>query len=131
MKNIINFLCFGLILFLGCEDSTSVKDLDKVVIPSANVSYSQYIQPVFNLKCNNSGCHDDADRAGGLSLSTWANATASASIVFPKYPGNSKMIWAIKNQSGATQMPPLGQAALTANQISGITTWISEGAKNN
>ena len=126
-------LLFYLLLFTGCKDTvTGSEDIDKVIIPSSNVSFSQYIFPVFNVKCATSGCHDDATRAGDLSLTSWANATIDPSVIFPGKPNNSKLVWAIEGQSGIAPMPPIGFIRpLTPNQIQGIKTWIAEGAKNN
>jgi hypothetical protein len=133
MKNLIAALSiltfFAFALVIGCKDQGT--NIDSTEIPSSNVSYSQYIQPVFDNKCNNSGCHEDASRAGGLSLTSWANTTSDPGIVFPNEPQNSRLIWAIQNQAGISPMPPYGYVALTKNQIDGIKTWIQEGAKNN
>ena len=133
MKNIFAVLfplLFLIFVFLmGCKDQGT--NIDSTTIPSSNVSYSQYIQPVFDNKCNNSGCHEDATRAGGLSLTSWANTTSDPGIVFPNEPQNSRLIWAIQNQAGISPMPPYGYAALTKNQIDGIKAWVQEGAKNN
>lgn len=114
----------------GCKDSVNASEIDKKTIPSKDVSFKNDIQPVFDLKCNYSGCHDDGSRAGGLSLTSWANTTSSMDIVFPGEPQNSRLIQSIK--AGAVYpMPPDGYPPLTTNQIDGITTWVKEGAKNN
>jgi hypothetical protein len=135
MKNIFSLIYLFLFLLIpaypGCDDTITNNDLDKKIIPDKNVSYSQYIQPVFNLKCANAGCHEDATRSAGLSLTSWANATADLSIVVRGEPDNSKLVWAITAQAGISPMPPIGYPPLTANQINGIKTWIKEGAQNN
>ncbi len=118
------------VLFAACDDSINARDIDNQIIPAQNVSYSEHIQPVFNVKCNNSGCHNSSDMAGGLSLITWANTVSDPAVVFPFEPDVSKLYWAITN-NGAQLMPPLGYQPLTQNQIDGIKTWIREGAKNN
>jgi hypothetical protein len=121
---------FFAILFISCDDTNTVEDIDKRVIPSSNVSYSEHLQIVFDYKCNNSYCHNSVDRAGGLSLANHASTTASYLVVAPGYPDNSSLVWAIKGIS-ANPMPPVGYPVLTKNQIDGIVTWIKEGAKNN
>ncbi len=135
MKNIAPILfliIFALVIFYsGCKDTITAQDLDQKVIPDKNVSYQEYIQPIFNVKCSSSACHDDSHRAGGLSLTSWSNVTADASIVFPGEPQNSKLVWSIEGLSATTPMPPAGYPPLTTNQINGIKTWIAEGAKNN
>ncbi len=117
-------------IFNGCKDTITGSQLDSVVIPSSNVSYSKYIQPVFNLKCANSGCHDDATAAGGYSLTTWAGAT-NPLYVSKGNANTSTLVQSIEGLSGANPMPPVGYPVLTQNQIQGIKIWVSEGAKNN
>jgi hypothetical protein len=118
------------VFFLCCKDTVTNSDIDNVTIPSSNVSYSQYIQPLFNVKCNYTGCHSDESRAAGLSLTDYQNTTSDLSMVFPGEPQNSRLAVSIQPGS-AYPMPPVGYPPLTKNQIDGIITWIREGAKNN
>jgi Planctomycete cytochrome C len=121
-------LTFCLIILTGCDDTA--KGIDDVTIPSSNVSFAKYIQPLFIAKCADSGCHDTETDADGIDLSTWVGAT-NPEIVVAGNPDNSKLVWTIERLPGVSAMPPLGYAALTSNQITGIKTWIKEGAKNN
>lgn len=135
MKKIISsliILTFFIIISYtsGCKDSVTASDVDNRIIPDSNVSYSTDLQPVFNLKCTNAGCHEDAARAGGISLTTCANTKEDPSVVFPGEPDNSRLIWAIEG-IGNYPMPPIGYPPLTTNQIKGIRTWIKEGAECN
>ena len=115
------------LIVTGCKDTgPGITD-----IPTSNVSYSRHIQPLFNSYCLGSGCHNDQDHAGGLSLTTWSSTTADYQVVAPGYPQNSKLVWRIEGTSGNI-MPPIGSSyPLNQNQINGIKTWIKEGAKNN
>ncbi len=124
------FLSIVFAFLLSCDDTVTNNGED---IPSSNVSYSRYIQPIFNLKCASSGCHDDQTRAGNLSLTSYANATADELIIVPYHPENSILVWAIEGTAGYGPMPPLGAAVLPLSQkeIQGIKTWIKEGAKSN
>jgi hypothetical protein len=124
------FSIISLMLFPSCEDTQTIEDIDKIPIPTTNVSFSKHIFPVFNVKCNNSGCHNDESRAGGVSLTTWSNAT-DPRIVVKGDPTTSVMVWCIDRLPGAKWMPPDGYPALTAQQRTGIKTWIAEGALNN
>ncbi len=118
------------ILFSACDDTITSDELDNRTIPSSNVDYYEHIQPVLTVKCATSFCHDDGNRAGGLSLTTYSNVTSDLTIVFPGDPDLSKLVWAIEGTGGTQPMPPAGQAPpLTENQIKGIRTWIAEGAK--
>lgn len=128
--SLINFfLCILILIFSSCDDTTTNSEIDKKEIPSSNVSFSQHIYPVLNIKCNNAGCHDDQTRAGGISLTTWSNVVADPTVVFPGEPQNSRLVWSIEGIS--YPMPPVGYPTLTKNQIEGIKKWIEEGAKNN
>lgn len=121
---------FSFLFIAACDDTVTSDDIDSRTIPDSNVDYYEHIQPIFIVKCASSFCHNDQNRAGGLSLTSWANATADPTIVFPGDPDVSKLIWAIEGTGGVEPMPPPGAAPpLTENQIQGIRTWIQEGAK--
>lgn len=136
--NKILFLPYALVLsfltgviFQGCKDTINQQDIDSRVIPSQGVSFALHIQPVLDLKCNYSGCHDDGTRAGGLSFTSYINTTSDLSLVLPGEPQNSRLVWSIEGISGGLPMPPTGYPPMTKNQILGVRTWIKEGAKNN
>ena len=116
---------FATVLFVSCDDSLTIK------IPSKNVSYKEYIQPVFNYKCATAECHDDATRAGDYSMTTWTNVRKT-NVVVPYSVETSILVWRIEGL-GLGIMPPfdLRSVPLTENQIEGIKTWIKEGAENN
>ncbi len=124
------FLLF-IVAIIGCKDTITNSDIDKIIIPDKNVSYNEYIQPLLNVKCSTSGCHDDATRAGDYSVTNWANVIMPG-IVDPGNVETSRMVWRIEG-IGVELMPPIGSLVmpLTKNQIEGIKTWIREGAKNN
>lgn len=125
--NVVLILVFGSVVFISSCDDT-LTGIDNVEIPDANISYYTYIQPIFNAKCNFSACHDDNTMAGNLSLTSWSHATADILVVFPGFPDDSKLVWAIEGQNGASAMPPNGYGGLTSEQIRAIRTWIEEGA---
>ncbi|MFC2135256.1 hypothetical protein ACFLTH_11620 [Bacteroidota bacterium] len=123
-------IIFFAFLFYACDDTIVQTDIDNRIIPESGVSFAEHIYSVLNAKCAFSGCHEDQTRAGNFSVTTWSNVVADPQIVFPYYPNNSKLIWAIE-WTGSSPMPPVGYPYLTRNQIEGITTWVIEGAKNN
>lgn len=131
IKNIIlvmNIIAFSLILH-SCKD-TGV-DVDNNTIPSSNVSYAQHIKPVLEFHCV--GCHSSPSLQGGFDASTYSSLIADPGIVYPGKPENSRIIWRIDPKYGMSLMPPLGSnyKALNQNQVTGLFTWIKEGAKNN
>lgn len=121
----------GFLILSSCDDTITVDDIDKKVIPDSSISFSQHIYPVFQVKCAFSGCHIGPNPAAGLDLSTWAGTTADPNVVLPGYPELSSMVWTIEGLAGFPAMPPIGYRPLTVNQINGIRVWIKEGADNN
>jgi hypothetical protein len=127
---VIFTLIFLSIFSVSCDDTLTIEDVDKKPIPASNVSFSQHIYPVLNVKCNYSGCHNDESRAGGISLTSWSNST-DPRIIVKGDPSTSVLVWSIDRLSGAKWMPPEGYPGLTEAQRIGIKTWIQEGALNN
>ena len=115
--------------FNGCDDTLTVQDVDNKTIPASNVSFSQHIYPVFQVKCI--FCHNATDPDGGLDLTTYSAATADLNVIFPGDPETSRLVWTIEARAGISPMPPIGYRTLTKNQVDGVKTWIREGAKNN
>lgn len=133
MKKIYLFLlaASALFLFSQCEDPVS-NDIDNRVMPASNISFGRDLQPFIEIKCANSGCHDDGTRAGGLSLTSCANAKSDPGVIFAGNSANSRIVWAVQGLSGANPMPPVGvNKPLTAEQVRGLKKWIDEGANCN
>ncbi|MBI9069977.1 MAG: hypothetical protein JEY94_00165 [Melioribacteraceae bacterium] len=129
---ILGLIFFSIIVIVGCDDTITNSDIDNKIIPDNNVSFKEHIRPLLQVKCANSGCHNDSDRGGfsNYSVSTWASITSNTLYLLPYDPENSSLVWAIEGNS-ANPMPPVGYPPLTTNQIDGIKTWILEGADNN
>ncbi len=116
----------SLILFAqGCDDTFTNSEVDNIVMPDSNVSYSAHIAPVFEVKCVQ--CHNDSRKEAGLDLSSWLAATNDPSIIFPGNDSSSVLVWTIERIY--KPMPP--SESLIPNHIKGIKTWIREGALNN
>ncbi|MDH7516130.1 MAG: hypothetical protein QHI48_09680 [Bacteroidota bacterium] len=111
----------------GCSDTISDVDT-QLVFPEKDVSYSQHVQPFFNLRCATSGCHDDRTRAHGLSLTSYFALTERPGIVIP---GNSDASLLVQRIDGRLPHPPEIPILVNDNQRKGIRTWVDEGAKNN
>jgi hypothetical protein len=129
----LSLLTISVLMLQACDDTLTIDSVDDRNIPLTNVSFSQDIYPIFQVKCAFSGCHVSPNAAGGIDLSTWVNVTANPNIVFPGEPELSRLVWAIEGRSGIAPMPPIGYAkpVTTDKQLPGIKTWIREGAKNN
>jgi len=129
----IILLFISVMFYSGCKDTITGDQIDNIVIPSSNVSYSKYIQPVLNLKCATAGCHDDISKKHGISFTTWSNTTADPNVIFPGKPQSSSIIYAVKGLAPYEVMPPIssGLKPMNENQANGLETWIKEDAKNN
>ena len=126
---LLSSLFLLVIVFISCDDTITNSDIDDIKIPTNDVSYAEYIQPVFNVRCTSSGCHDNESMAGGYSLTSWSSAVIPG-IVDPFNIETSRIVWRIDGL-GFPIMPPPTKGYLTENQREGIKTWIKEGAKNN
>ncbi len=124
MNRLIIIIAFIALLLISCDDTFTNDDIDNKNIPDKNVSYSNHIQPLINLKCGLSGCHSYET---GNNLVTYSDLMKK---VQPYNPEGSPLYLSITGQS-FNIMPPIGYASLTKNQIDGIKIWIIEGAKNN
>jgi hypothetical protein len=115
----------------GCKDSITAANIDSKVMPQSNISFNVDLEPVFQLKCNGSECHDDGSLAGGVSLTSCVNAKSKIGVIVPYSSKTSIIVWAIEGQSGYL-MPPAGvNKPFTAEQDRGLKKWIDEGAKCN
>lgn len=128
MKIIFVIISNLLILSLfSCDDTITSADIDNLVMPDSNVSYSLHIAPVFEAKCVS--CHNSANKQGGVDLSSWAAATSDYNIIFPGSDSTSILVWTIEGTYSFPLMPP--NERLKQNHIEGIKTWIREGAQYN
>ena len=125
--------CFLSAAFLlaSCQDQTTgpVNGTGEIVFPDSNVSYSAHVQPLFDRRCNASGCHDSGTRAGDLSLQSYVEATERPGMIVPGEPDGSILVQSIEGNLGRRM--PLSSTPLLENQIKGIRQWVLEGAKNN
>lgn len=132
MRNILIYLQIVFVLFfiIACDDTITNQDVDNRVIPSSNVSFSQHIYPVFQVKCF--ACHGNGIYEAGLDL-TLRSRFVDGRIVVPGDTLTSILVWRIDRppRAGFNPMPPEYMPQLTPNQIRGIKIWISEGALDN
>lgn len=121
--------------------STPTATPQVIATPSfANDIYAAIIEP----SCTNAACHDAAEPAGSLDLSTVALAYANLTIVaLPtdatctsmlrvdkagSDPTNSLLVELLESSCGASSRMPKGQAPLHPNHIETIRNWIVAGA---
>jgi hypothetical protein len=125
MKKIITYLAVSLMLttiLVGCY-----YDQEEVFIGlPKNVSLKNDVQPIFDLNCNMSGCHDQ----NGTHDPSLVSKNVYDALVLGKYvntlePEKSKIYLQLVNGV----MPPSGPLGVNEQKI--ILAWITEGSKNN
>jgi uncharacterized membrane protein len=92
------------------------------------VYFVQAVLPMFQSSCAMSGCHDAITHKEGLRLDSYAGIISGGINV--SNPTNSK-IYRVMVSSGEELMPPSPAAVMTSTQLSTISKWIGQGAKNN
>jgi len=93
------------------------------------VYFIQQVLPIFQSSCAMSGCHDAATHKEGIKLDTYSNILSTGGIKVSN-PTDSK-IYRVMVKSGGERMPPSPAAPMTNSQLTTISKWIGQGAKNN
>ncbi len=123
----------AMMLLVGsCKDQIADPNVNPIVFPDANVSYSKHVDPLFQQRCALSGCHAGSSAQAGLDLFAPSYSSLinhQPRLVNPGASNNSLLVQRIDGRL-APQMPYMSQP-LNVNQIGGIKKWIDEGAKNN
>jgi hypothetical protein len=126
-------LAVAFLLFVSsCKDQIADPNVNPIVFPDANVSYSKHVVPLFQQRCALSGCHAGSSAQAGLDLFAPSYSSLlnhQPRLVTSGASNNSLLVQRIDGRL-APQMPYMSQP-LNANQINGIKKWIDEGAKNN
>jgi len=126
------FAAAALALFAvsSCKDSSNpVTNPSQIVFPASGISYEKQVQPLFNVGCALSGCHDQATAQNrNLDLTSYGGWREDLQVIIPFDTTKSRLVWSIEAQPGSTPMPPA--KPLTQNQITGLKKWILEGAKD-
>jgi hypothetical protein len=98
-------------------------------IAAAAPSYEQDVVPILRTYC--SGCHNDADKEGELSVERFASlrrgGAESGDPVAPGDPAASVMIRRIRSAAG-DHMPPVDEPQPTASEVATLEAWIAAGA---
>ena len=123
-------ICYTVIfLFVlsSCKDtSNSVSALDDIVFPATGISYEKQVQPLFNIGCATTSCHDAQNNT--LNLTSYGLWKLDPGVINAGDTTNSRFIWCIEARPGSAPMPPA--RPLVQNQIQGLKRWILEGAKD-
>lgn len=132
MKTIF-FIISVVLLTIGiwtCTDTVSIGGSDIIFPDTGTVSYARHVQPLFDLKCNFSGCHsrETFNERGGWDLTEYGRfAITGQNIVIPGDPDNSRLNRAVEGRTPGKEMPR-GNYPLPQNQIQGLRRWVLQGA---
>lgn len=138
MRLLLVFLLGGFILLVSsglfsCKD-TQTNPSSEIIFPDSNVSFSKHVGPLFQQKCAPSPCHGGSAPAptnNGLNLE-YPSYTVLINRTGLVLPGDANHSTLVQHLDGSlSPMPPPNFPQLTQNQITGIKTWINEGAKYN
>jgi hypothetical protein len=130
--NVVRFAVSGttvvlFFLFSSCKDSSnSVSALDQIVFPATGISYEKQVQPLFNVGCAGTSCHNSQDQT--LNLTYYGGWKLDPGVIISGDTTNSRFVWCIEAKTGSSPMPPA--RPLVENQIQGLKRWIYEGAKD-
>ena len=118
---------FALLLLLAaCESGPS--EPGDVVFPESDVSYSRHVEPLFDVGCTFSGCHNSTDRAGNLSLASYLDVINKPGVVVAGDSTHSLLVQVVRERQPHTFSI---SSIITPQQARGIAVWVQEGALNN
>lgn len=113
----------------GCELVTPPSALDYAQIQTADISYTNHIQPLFNRYCVQ--CHSGTDAAQGLRLDSWTNLVAGSDHgnALIAYDGNnSLLINMVELLQGGPHPLELSADTMRQVEIDFLKRWIDAGA---
>lgn len=99
----------------GAKNTTNCTGCD-----TTNFSYAGAIAPILSLNCV--GCHNTNNAGGGIDLSIYSGVQEVAL--------NGRLVGSVTWASGFSKMPQGGNQLSDCN-ITQITKWVNDGAKNN
>ncbi len=133
-------LCFCLIGLSACKhevedlavsrNTTNTNPSIDSICDDQAVYFANDVLPLLNSKCSSAGCHGNGSAQDGVSLETYALIMQTAEVV----PGDaqaSELIEVILETDPDKRMPPAGSPSLSADEISILQDWVSQGALNN
>lgn len=124
MKRIIAAGVLGIAAALALGPAAGAQDR-----PARAVSFSKDVLPILKTSCQK--CHGGKDGKGGVDLSSYAamkKGGKSGPVFVEGNPDKSPLVTSI---SGDKPDMPKKAAPLAKMQVTTISTWVKEGAKNN
>lgn len=115
-------------LFVSSWMGTSVRAADEKPAETGPVSFYRQVRPVLQRHCT--GCHQPAKAGGKLVLTSYAAAKAGGEQGLGFEAGKPDASLLIEFISGDKPAMPKNAPPLTKDQVSAISRWIAEGAKD-
>ena len=85
------------------------------------VSYSAKIQPLIEMNCSTTGCHDATGQQGGVNLVSYAGVRDNA----------NNILSVIQLDEGNSGLMPFGGPKLADSLIQHFNCWVNQGKLNN
>ena len=116
------------LILVSC-DSGTITQPSQVIFPDSAVSFGRHVLPLFELGCAGSGCHNELDQAGDLSLVSYFDLFRRPGIVRPGDSASSVLGQIVSGRLPHIEAPI--SRIINQNQRRGILIWLQEGASNN
>lgn len=122
------FLILSLLTVTSCKKSDACHTKNSYqACDDEVVHFERDVLPILIGNCTGSGCHNTADKAGGLSLMTY-NDVNDKHYVKPCASNRSHLFEHINSDKASMQMPPPPYAKMDPLLIDKISLWIDQGA---
>lgn len=124
MRRLIYFVCFFLLLAVGCtktnEEELLLQAKQQELCSKDTISFSQDVVPIIREYCIS--CHSASLANGSVVMENYDQISTLAS--------SGDLMGSINHDPGYTAMPNDGRK-LTSCETRALNTWISQGVKNN
>ena len=117
----MNTISFASLVVLGVLLLSCKKDMATSPMCVELVSYSEKIQPLIELNCSTSDCHDAWTAEGGVNLTSYAEVVDNA----------DKILYVIQLDEGNSGLMPFEGPKLADSSIRHFKCWSSQGRLNN
>ena len=118
----LGYLFIGLLFFASCEYEFIVPE--EIVLPD-EISFQEDIVPIFNNKCNTTGCHTAGHFAVDLTPANAFTDLFAKGLIDLQNPSGSGLYTKLIEAGGTHD----GRSTPTEQQL--MLKWIEEGAQNN
>ncbi len=140
LKKFLALIVFSALILASCQHKptevfnpkntdTTGQGNNKQPCDSTVIYFGRDILPILNSNCAMTACHDDGAASKGIVLNSYQKVMSTGSVV-PFDLNNSDLFDAITEDKPDKIMPPPPRPKLNAAQISLISKWINQGAKN-